>query len=106
MSKVLFSKQSEKDLSNIIIGLLLWKKISITEEEALQYADDIYLIAHSILHLSYHQKCKYRIHQLYGEYQLKYKRNKRTTWYIIYDIELNSGNILINKIINNYITIE
>jgi hypothetical protein len=106
MNKVLFSKQSEQDLSNIVFGLLLWTKISITEEEALQYADDIYLIAHSIPHLSYHQKCKYHIHQQYGEYQLKYKRNKRTTWYIIYDIEPDYGNILINKIINNYLTAE
>ena len=36
-----FNEQSEQDLSDIVIGLLLWTKISITEEEALRYAEDI-----------------------------------------------------------------
>ena len=106
MNRVFFSEQSEQDLSNIVVGLLLWDKAPITEEHALQYADDIYLMAHSIPGLSCHQKCQYHIHRQYGEYQLKYKRNKRTTWYIIYDIEAYSGNILINKIISNHVTVE
>ena len=106
MSKVFFSEQSEQDLSDIVVGLLLWTKVPITEEHALRYADDIYLVAHTIPNLSFHRKCQYNIHQQYGEYQLKYKRNKNTTWYIIYDIEPISGNILINKIISNHTTLE
>ena len=106
MKRVYFNIQAEQDLSDIVIGLLSWSKISITEEQALQYADDIYLLAHSIPDLLYHQKCKYRMHQQYGEYQLRYKRNNRTTWYIIYNIETNSRNIFIERIISNYITIE
>jgi hypothetical protein len=53
MRKVFFNEQSEQDLSDIVIGLLLWTKISITEEEALQYADDIYVMAQSIPDLFY-----------------------------------------------------
>ena len=106
MNRVFFNEQAEQDLSEIVIGLLLWTKISITEEEALQYADDIYLMAQTIPDLSYHQKCQYNMHRQYGKYQLKYKRNKRTTWYIIYDIEDDSGNVFINKVISNYMTLE
>ena len=106
MSKVFFNEQSEQDLSDIVVGLLLWTKVAITEEEAHRYADDIYDMAQSIPDLFNHKKCQYDIHRQYGEYQLNYKRNRRTTWYIIYDIEPNSGNILINKIISNHMTIE
>lgn len=106
MSRVYFNVQAEQDLSDIITGLLLWTKVSISEEEALGYADDIYLFAHTISELTHHQKCKYLMHRLYGEYHLKYKRNSRTTWYIIYDINPVSGDILINRIISNHITQE
>ena len=106
MNKVYFSEQSEQDLSDIVVGLLLWPKVTITEIEALQYVDDIYDMAYTIPDLSYHQKCTYKMHCQYGEYHLKYKRNYRTTWYIIYDIDLFSGNILIQRIISNYKTVE
>ena len=102
---VYFNVQAEQDLSDIVVGLLLWKKVSISEEQALQYADDIYLMGYTIPDLTYHQKCKYLTHRQYGEYQLKYKRNNRTTWYIIYDIDPESGNILVNRIINNHQTL-
>jgi len=103
---VYFSDDSEQDLSDIVVGLLLWQKVTITEEEALQYVDDIYDMAYTIPDLSYHLKCTYNMHRQYGEYNLKYKRNYRTTWYIIYDIDLFSGNYLIQRVINNYKTIE
>ena len=103
---VYFSVQAERDLSDIVIGLLLWTKISISEKQVLQYADDIYSMAHTISDLAYHQKCVYLVHRQYGEYNLKYKRNNRTTWYIIYDIDPMSGDILINKITSNHTTVE
>ena len=106
MSKVYFNGQSEQDLSDIITGLLLWTKVSISEEQAHQYVDDIYSTAHTIPDLTYHQKCTYIVHKQYGEYQLKYKRNYRTTWYIIYDIDPKSDDMLINRIISNYMTVE
>ena len=106
MSKVYFSEQSEQDLSDIVVGLLLWQKVTITEEETLQYVDDIYDMAYTIPDLSYHHKCTYVMHRQYGEYHLKYKRNYRTTWYIIYDIDLFSGNFKIQRVISNYKTVE
>jgi hypothetical protein len=99
MKRVFFNEQSEQDLSDTVIGLLLWKKVTITEEEALRYADDVYEMAQSIPYLLQHKKCQYDAHEQYGKYQLKYRRNRRTTWYIIYDIEHNSGNILIELIV-------
>ena len=106
MSMVYFSVQSEQDLSDIVVGLLLWTKISISEEQALRYADDIYLMAFTIPNLTYHPECKYLMHRRYGEYHLKYQRNNRTTWYIIYDIDPVSGDILINRITSNHMTME
>ena len=106
MNRVIFSAQSEHDLSDIVTGLLLWEKVTITEEEALRYVDDIYFIAYTIPTLLYHQKCKYEIHRQCGEYNLKYRRNNRTTWYIIYDIDVYSNDVLIQRIISNYKTIE
>ena len=102
---VYFSIQSEQDMSDIVTGLLLWAKVSISEEQALQYVNDIYTIAFHIPDLVYHQKCAYLIHKQHGEYQLKYKRNYKTAWYIIYDIDPISGDILITRIINNYMTV-
>ena len=106
MGKVCFSVQAEQDLSDIVIGLLLLTKVSISEKEALRYVDDIYLMALTIPDMTYHTKCKYLIHRQYGKYHLKYKRNNRTEWYIIYDIDHVSQNILINKIISNHMTSE
>jgi hypothetical protein len=104
MSRVFFNVRAEQDMSDIVTGLLLWTKVSISEEEALKYVDDIYIMANSISDLTYHQKCKYFMHCQYGEYNFKYKRNYRTTWYIVYDIDPLSGDIFINRIISNHIT--
>ena len=104
MSMVYFSLQAEQDLSDVVTGLLLWTKVSISEDEALSYVDDIYDVAFTIPDVTYHQKCQYLMHRLHGEYHLKYKRNNRTTWYIIYDIDA-FNNIYVNKIISNHLTI-
>ena len=106
MNKVYFSNNAEQDISNIVIGLLLWTKVSISVDEAFRYVDDIKLIAYSIPELAYHQKCRYIMHKEHGEYQIKYKRNYKTTWYIIYNIDPETGDVLINKIINNHLTLK
>jgi hypothetical protein len=43
-------------------------------------------------------------HLKHGTYTYPYKRNQKTTWYIVYNIDL-SGNIFVNKIISNYLTV-
>ena len=102
MKKVRFNKQAEQDLSNIIIGLLQWKKIKLTEEQALHYIDDIYDCALEISKAETHTLCKYKEHLEYGTYFVRYRRNSRTVWYIIYNVYDNC--IYIEKIINNYMT--
>jgi hypothetical protein len=104
MNKVYFSVQAEQDLSDIVVGLIFWQKFEITEPEALLYADDIYDIALTIPMLSVHQKCKYQMHREYGLYQYSYRRNSRTIWYIIYNIDSFTNDILIEKIISNHTT--
>jgi len=44
-----------------------------------------------------------RSREQYGKYVHRYKRNRRTLWYFIYD--KIGENVFINKIISNYVTI-
>jgi hypothetical protein len=101
---VFVSLQAKIDLDNIVIGLLDWKKIELTIPEVMQYVDDISDICYKLDTLSYHRPIKYEEHSKYGEYFYSYKRNRNTTWYIIYDIDLYK-HIYVNKIISNYQTI-
>ena len=105
MKKVYFNPLAKKDLRDIFIGLLKWKKVELSREEARQYVSDIYNIALSLPYETYHQKCKYLIHLKYGNYQYLYQRNKHTMWYIIYNIDIETNSIYIEKIMNNYLTI-
>ncbi len=52
-----------------------------------------------------HKTCSYKTHQVYGRYVYRYRRTSATVWYIIYNLDSQS-NIRIEKIINNYLTIE
>ena len=104
MRKVRFNIQAEQDLSDIVIGLLHWEKIKLTEEQALQYVDDIYDSALEIAKTETHTPCRYKEHLEYGTYFVRYRRNSRTVWYIIYNVYDNC--IYIEKIINNYMTID
>ena len=101
---VYISIQAKIDLDNIVINLLEWEKIVLSVSEVLQYVDDIVDICYKLELLIYHQKAKYNEHLIYGKYSYPYKRNKNTTWYIIYDID-KFNNIFIRKIISNYLTI-
>jgi len=101
---VFVSRQAKIDLDNIVIGLLEWEKVELTVPEVMQYVDDISDICYKLDNLSYHQPAKYKEHLKYGEYSRSYKRNRNTTWYIIYDIDLYN-HIYVNKIISNYLTI-
>jgi hypothetical protein len=101
---VFVSRQVKIDLDNIIIGLLEWDKIELTVPEVMQYVDDISDICYKLGNSSYHHPAQYKEHLKYGKYSHSYKRNKNTTWYIIYDIDLYN-HIYVNKIISNYLTI-
>jgi hypothetical protein len=101
---VFISRTAKKDLDNIVTGLLKWDKVALTVSEVIQYVDDIADICYQLDNLEYHRQAKYKSHLEYGAYSYPYKRNKMTTWYIIYDIDLFS-NVCVNKIISNHHTI-
>ncbi|MDD6356759.1 MAG: hypothetical protein PUG15_01520, partial [Bacteroidales bacterium] len=53
----------------------------------------------------FREKSKFDRHKQYGEYIHTYKANAHTQWYIIYDID-EDGEVVINKIINNHMTVK
>jgi mRNA-degrading endonuclease YafQ of YafQ-DinJ toxin-antitoxin module len=101
---VFISRQAKIDLDNIVIGLLEWEKIELTVGEVMQYVDDIVTVCYQLDSSFHHHKATYNDHLKHGTYSYPYKRNKQTTWYIIYDVNMQN-NILVNKIISKYKTI-
>ena len=102
-----FNEQARTDLENIFDGLLGWKTSNgqyyMTNEEVINYHNDILDICESLDFIHYHSFAKYADHLKYGDYVYAYKRNTKTTWYIIYNII--HGDIFIEKILNNYLTV-
>ena len=101
---VFIHRQAKIDLDNLVTALLEWDKITLSVTEVMQYVDDIVDICYQLNDSAYHQHAKYKEHLKYGTYSHSYRRNKSTTWYIIYNID-SQNNIFINKIMNNYMTI-
>jgi hypothetical protein len=54
--------------------------------------------------VGYRHKATCEDHLKHGAYAYPYKRNKKTTWYIVYDID-SSCHVFVNKIISNYQTV-
>lgn len=102
---IYYSKQAELDLDEILDGLLNWEKIILTREYCVQYVSDIIDVCDALDKEPIHLDTTYSEHKQYGTKVYKYARNKHTVWYIIYNID-PAGNIFINKIINNYQTIQ
>jgi len=101
---VYYSKQATDDLDEILEGLLMWRKHSLTREFCMDYISDIIDICDSLSAKRFHLNALYEIHRRYGKKVHKYFRNKNTTWYIIYNTDSNN-NIFIKKIISNYLTV-
>ncbi|MDR2086143.1 MAG: hypothetical protein LBP72_03100 [Dysgonamonadaceae bacterium] len=102
---VYYNPEALKDFENILYGLLLWPKHRLEAEHAKQYMRDMGKFCDSLDCNSFHAKSLYGFHKNYGDYVCRYKRNKNTVWYIIYNIDFY-GNIWIEKITNNYLTME
>ncbi|MDR2840917.1 MAG: hypothetical protein LBV75_06600, partial [Paludibacter sp.] len=83
MKMVSISRQARIDLDNIVIGLLRWKKVKLTVNEAMQYVDDIADICYHLGNVNYYFKATYNDHKQFGSYICSYKRNNNTTWFII-----------------------
>lgn len=100
---VYFNKQAILDLEGIFEGLILWKKHPLEIEHAKKYRDDIIDICQSLENTNYHLNIKFPEHKIYGSKFTRYRRNKNTIWYIIYNIA-PTGDIFIEKVTNNYDT--
>jgi len=101
---VFVNRHAKVDLDNIVAGLLEWDKVNLSVPEVMQYVDDIADVCYKLDDLIYHRHAIYKDHLKYGEYVYPYKRNKNTTWYIIYNMD-SFNNIYVNKIISNHMTV-
>ncbi len=101
---VYYNQLANKDLNNIFIGLIIWKKHQLSIGHVLSYVADIEFECESLDKKIIHDISYYSIHKKFGEYVHRYKRNQHTTWYIIYNVDV-LGNVWIERIINNHLTI-
>ena len=105
MKKVYYSVQAAEDLENIFYGLAVWEKHPMELSQVVAYVRAIRKVCDDLGKAAIHKKCVYKTHQQYGAYVLPYRRTPLTVWYMIYNID-EKENIRIEKIINNYLTIE
>ena len=105
MAAVFISQQAVDDFKNIFTALITWDKGPLELEHALQYVDDIEARCNSLANKTHHFRTTFSTHKFYGDRVLTYRRNQATVWYIIYNID-HSQNILVTKIISNYLTSE
>ncbi|HBL33297.1 MAG TPA: hypothetical protein DDZ96_05685 [Porphyromonadaceae bacterium] len=101
---VYIHEQVYADLDLVFNGMLHWNKAKLSFAFVEQYIDDIITHCYAIDRENYHFAAKYSEHKRYGAYIYRYRRNKQTIWYIIYDMDIY-GNIFVNKIISNYTTL-
>ena len=100
---VYFSKSSEDDLFNVFSGLLTWNKHRIEFPHAERYVDDIKNECLSLDKIAIHFHVNISEYKEFGTHLHRYRRNKNTTWYIIY-IKDEYKNIFIQRIFSNHIT--
>jgi len=102
-----FSEQARIDLENIFDGLLNWKtpngQYYLDNNQVINYHNDILDVCEYLDKLTYHAEAKYSDHLRFGDYVYAYKRNMKTIWYIIYNMNMNK--IFVEKIMSNYLTI-
>ena len=105
---VFYNKSALEDIEQIFIGLLEWQtkdnnQLRMTFDEVWNYRNNLVKIGNMLDTLSYHAETQYETHKKYGSYVYRYSKNQRTQWYFIYDKK--GENVFINKIINNYLTV-
>jgi len=103
---VYYSFRATMDLANIFDGLLTWRKHFIEYNHAVSYHNDIKDICESLDQQDFHFDTKYRIHKQFGKKIFPYRRNKNTTWYIIYDYDKTHNIVYIQHIMPNHTTIK
>ncbi|MDR3219813.1 MAG: hypothetical protein LBU22_12710 [Dysgonamonadaceae bacterium] len=107
MSQVFWRNQALTDLDHCIDALMFPEpanRPSLTYEDAIDYKNDIVTFALSLRNRIRHIACVYEIHKQYGSKVARYDRNKNTQYYIIYNVD-TEGNIYVERIMTNHITI-
>lgn len=99
---VFYSKRAENDLDNILAGMLIWKRITLSYEHISNYILDIIEVCDTLDQTSFHFESKYRIHRQFGKKIFPYRRNRNTTWYIIYDYDKRNNIVYIQHIMPNH----
>jgi hypothetical protein len=101
---VLFSEIANQDLDDIYNGLLSWEKFQLERNYVISYVVSIVEECGKLDQLSYHKKARYKAHKEFGVNVYLYRRNRNTTWYIIYDYDRSNNIIYINHITSNHTT--
>ena len=101
---VYYSQNAIKDLDIIFEGLISWSKHNLTYSHVKAYHNEIKRVCDSLDSLVYHFNTQFEMHKKYGKKVHCYNRNKNTTWYIIYDIDLSTNTIYIQHITSNHTT--
>lgn len=99
---VYYSKIAQNDLIEIFWGLLTWEKHPLEYDHVSGYLDDLQDMCNKPDKLRYHSKAQFQIHKQFGEIVYKYRRNKNTTWYIIYDYDETKNLVFIKHIMPNH----
>ena len=102
---VLFSDKANNDLDNILLGMLNWEKMTLSFEHISNYISDIINVCDHFDKKKYHANSIYEVHKRFGSKVYKYRMNKNTTWYILYDYNKQKNIVYINHIISNHTTI-
>ncbi|MDR3705046.1 MAG: hypothetical protein P4L28_03960 [Paludibacteraceae bacterium] len=104
---VFYKQTALDDLQEIFISLVNWKTTNNQQilefASVLKYRNELKAACENLDTMSYHRKAIYKLHKQYGTYIYQYKRNSRTSWYIIYN--KFGEDVYIEKIINNYKTV-
>ena len=100
---VYYNPLSKNDLLKIFYGLANWTKHPLGFDMASDYLSDLETICNNLDKLIYHFPTSNVQHKQYGDYLHRYRRNKSTSWYIIYNKDEYS-NIFIQRIFSNHIT--
>jgi hypothetical protein len=100
---VYYSERALLDLRNIFDGLLSWEKYELEYSHVVSYHNDLKNTCKILDQALYHAPCNYLQHKEFGNYVHRYRRNKNTTWYIIYNKD-EYKNIFIQRIISNHLT--
>jgi len=102
---VLYSDTANNYLDEILQGMLNWKKIKLSFEHITNYISDIIDVCDKLDQTSYHANTKNQYQKLFGNKVYKYRRNKNTTWYILYNYSKYDNIVYINHITSNHTAI-